>query len=188
VTRDATPPEPRSITLMLDQYGFAFTRLSAPMGGFVSLSGFEDCGGRVTIPQEPPPSCCAPGWMIVWNRESAPSCSLATEGEAFLDIPVVRAAQLEFSAPAIHRPGMPDQGGVVILKVSLAPEDGAAPIEFDMYALSGVSFTNRHRVPPGRYHLHAACEEEGSLWTAQQELLIRDEPTDVVAIDLVQAR
>jgi hypothetical protein len=57
-----------------------------------------------------------------------------------------------------------------------------------MGALLGVPFINTHSVPPGRYHLRATCDDDGARWTADQDLVVSDDPTGSVVIELTQVR
>jgi hypothetical protein len=161
--------------------------IAVRLGGTFRMVGFECPDTRIKIPEEPPRPCCAPGWAIVWDR-SVLEVSEGMAGEVDLDVHVVRAADVAFSASAIHRDGVPDQAGVAVLKVSLLPEDGVSRVEFEMRALLGLPFDNTRSIPPGRYELLATCEDEGALWTAARPMVVTGAGDEPIRIDLVRAR
>ena len=159
-------------------------RLVLPLGGSFRLVGFDCEDLAVRLSSLPPRSSCSPGWTILWD--GAPTDIALREGEVQFDVAAIRAELLQFTAPAIHRDGVPDQHDVATLRVSLVPEGGGAAIDFSMRAMLGLPFGNERVVPHGRYRLEAKCEDDGRTWTASSELRVDSEPREPVRIDLVR--
>lgn len=188
VTTIAAVAGTQGITLELGGCTWGANELSAPLGGFLTLIGFDGSGCSLSVSEDPSPPCCPPGWVIVWNAARKPECPLTGDGTAFLDLTVLRGSTIAFRASAIHRAGVADQNGVAGVWISLVPDDGGAEIKFDIRALLGMPFENTHVVPAGRFHLKATCEDEDALWTAEQELVVGNDPTSAVAIELTRVR
>lgn len=187
VTALAAAEDGRSIPVEVEGCGEFPQQIRVPLGGSFRMIGFECRGVRVGITQDPPRASCAPGWVIAWKR-SFLDVGEGMEGDVDLDVPVMRAEEIAFTAPGIQRAGVPDQRGVAVLKVSLLSKDGPASIDFEMRALLGVSFDNTHSIPPGQYQLQATCEDEGALWTATRDVVVAEGASEAVRIDLVRVR